>query len=149
MEAVFRHWTDGPRLVLAGVDGSPTSLRAGAYAAGVARRHRSRLVVAFVNSLTSPLTAMLPGSGEIPHQLSELDVSDLRRLVLAGAAHAGVAAQFVSLRGDPFTQLCHLADTLPADAVVVGNSTRARYRLPGALPVRLVRAGRWPITVVP
>ncbi|HEU4946748.1 MAG TPA: hypothetical protein VFT31_06325 [Kribbella sp.] len=34
----FELGTDGPRLVVVGVDGSRTSLRARAYAAGVARR---------------------------------------------------------------------------------------------------------------
>jgi nucleotide-binding universal stress UspA family protein len=34
---------DGPTLILVGVDGSDTSMRAGAYAAGLARRQDSRL----------------------------------------------------------------------------------------------------------
>lgn len=44
----FELGTDGPRLVVVGVDGSRTSLRARAYAAGVARRQGARLVVAYV-----------------------------------------------------------------------------------------------------
>jgi nucleotide-binding universal stress UspA family protein len=42
-----------------------------------------------------------------------------------------------------------VADEVRADAVVVGASTKAGHRLVGSLAVRLVKAGRWPVTVVP
>jgi nucleotide-binding universal stress UspA family protein len=38
---------------------------------------------------------------------------------------------------------------VPADAVVVGASAHAGHRLVGSLAVRLVKAARWPVTVVP
>jgi nucleotide-binding universal stress UspA family protein len=41
------------------------------------------------------------------------------------------------------------ADQLKADAVVVGASERAGHRFVGSVAVRLVKAGRWPVTVVP
>jgi nucleotide-binding universal stress UspA family protein len=44
----FELGTDGPSLILVGVDGSRTSLRAAAYAAGLARRQHSRLLVVYV-----------------------------------------------------------------------------------------------------
>jgi hypothetical protein len=50
---------------------------------------------------------------------------------------------------DPDTQLCRIATPVRADGVVVGASTQAGHRLMGSLVVRLVRAGRWPVTVVP
>ncbi len=74
--------TDGPSLILAGVDGSRTSLRAAAYAGGLAE-------------LTK----------------------------IAGQAHAGV--------------------------VVVGASEHLGHRVVGSLAARLVRAGKWPVIVVP
>jgi nucleotide-binding universal stress UspA family protein len=42
-----------------------------------------------------------------------------------------------------------VADEVHADAVIVGASTKAGHRLVGSLAVRLVKAGRWPVTVVP
>ena len=51
--------------------------------------------------------------------------------------------------GDPYHELRRVADEVRADAVVVGASTKAGHRLVGSLAVRLVKAGRWPVTVVP
>jgi nucleotide-binding universal stress UspA family protein len=76
-------------------------------------------------------------------------VDDLRRQVEEGARYVGVSAQFVTAHGDPFAALSRIATELRADAVVVGTSTHAGHRLVGSLAVRLVRAGRWPVTVVP
>ena len=44
----FDFGTDGPSLILVGVDGSRTSLRAAAYAGGLARRQRCRLLAVYV-----------------------------------------------------------------------------------------------------
>jgi nucleotide-binding universal stress UspA family protein len=61
----------------------------------------------------------------------------------------GVSMTFITSRGDPFTELCRVAEEIRADAVVVGASAHATHRLIGSLAVRLVKAGRWPVTVVP
>ena len=47
-EGAFELGTDGPSVVLVGVDDSTTSLRAGWYAAGLARRHLPQVVVGMV-----------------------------------------------------------------------------------------------------
>ena len=56
---------------------------------------------------------------------------------------------FITARGDPFNELRRVADEVRADAVIVGASTKAGHRWIGSLAVRLVKAGRWPVTVVP
>jgi hypothetical protein len=38
---------------------------------------------------------------------------------------------------------------MSADGIIVGASMQAGHRIAGSLAVRLVRAGRWPVTVVP
>ena len=74
---------------------------------------------------------------------------ELERLVREGAEHAGIGARLVTSRGDVFHELTRLAGEERADAVVVGASSRVGPRLPGSIAVRLVKAGRWPVVVVP
>ena len=51
----FELGTDGPKVILVGIDDSVTSLRAGAYAAGLARRQGARLVCVYVEQLSGLL----------------------------------------------------------------------------------------------
>jgi nucleotide-binding universal stress UspA family protein len=144
----FELGTDGPLVIVVGVDGSPTSLHAAAYAAGLSRRQHAHLVVVHVG--TGPgMAELVPGAAGTIAETRQLVVDDLRRQVQEGARYVGVTAEFVAAYGDPFAELSRIADELRADAVVVGTSTRAGHRLVGSLAVRLVRAGRWPVTVVP
>jgi nucleotide-binding universal stress UspA family protein len=56
---------------------------------------------------------------------------------------------FVATSGDPYLEICRLAGEVRADAIFVGASTKTGHRLVGSLAIRLVRAGKWPVTVVP
>jgi len=139
-------------VILVGVDDSVTSLRAGAYAAGLARRQGARLVCVYVEQ-PSALYGATAGAGaaviaEQERAFSET-AADLKRRIEEGAAERGVRVTFVVAAGDPYHELRRVADEVRADAVVVGASTSAGHRLIGSLAVRLVKAGRWPVTVVP
>ncbi|MBO0871479.1 MAG: universal stress protein [Micromonosporaceae bacterium] len=144
----FELGTDGPSVILVGVDGSDTSLRAGAYAAGLARRQRAHLVVLYVAPSYS-FSSMLPGVAPLVLQASEELAEQLRGLVDEASAERGVSATFRYAHGDPYTEIRRTAEEVRADAVVVGASSRAGYRFTGSLAVKLVRAGLWPVTVVP
>lgn len=140
---------DGRRILLVGVDGSPTSMRAAAYAAGLARRERALLVAVYVDVPVSGLAAALPDAGVLESETHRLVAAELEEEITEAADRIGVDIEYVVRRGDPFTEIASLADDLRADAVLVGCSQQGAHRLIGSLAVRLVRAGRWPVTVVP
>jgi nucleotide-binding universal stress UspA family protein len=148
----FELGTDGPMVILVGVDDSVTSLRAGAYAAGLARRQGARLVVVYVAQPSAMYGAAAgAGAGVIAEQERAFTetAADLKRRVEEAGAERGVPITFVTAVGDPYHELRRVAGEVRADAVVVGASTKAGHRLVGSLAVRLVKAGRWPVTVVP
>jgi nucleotide-binding universal stress UspA family protein len=145
----FEFGTDGPRLIVVGVDGSRTALRAGAYAAGLARRQGSRLVVVYA-AMPSVWTATM--AGPVPAaQLNTADelIEEQRGLIRGRAAEVGIPITFIVRRGNPFVDLRQTAIDLRADKVVVGASEQAGHRLIGSFATKLVRAGQCPVTVVP
>jgi nucleotide-binding universal stress UspA family protein len=141
-------YRDGPDVLLVGVDGSDTSLRAGAYAAGMARRQQARLVILYVR----PFSAVAGiGAGAVTSMQEAYDAvaEDLRRTAEEHGPRLGIDVEFVERDGNPFAEIVRLADEIQADAVIVGASTKAGHRFVGSLAVHLVRASRWPVTVVP
>jgi nucleotide-binding universal stress UspA family protein len=144
----FELGTDGPSLILVGVDGSRTSLRAAAYAAGLARRQHSRLLVVYVTRPSASI-GVAPGVAPVLIEAAQQAATDIERQVLEGAARIGLDAEFRSVRGDPWIELNRAATEAKADAVVVGASEHAGHRIIGSLAMRMVRAGKWPVTVVP
>jgi nucleotide-binding universal stress UspA family protein len=144
----FELGTDGPTRILVGVDGSETSLRAGAYAAGLARRQRSVLIALFVtptNTLSSGMAATAGAVIQAHHELAE----SLRAQIFEATERLGIPAKFVERRGNPYLELVRVAEELRVDAIVIGASMRSGHKLVGSLAGRLVRDAKWPITVVP
>lgn len=146
---MFELGTDGPLVILAGIDGSEPSMRAGAYAAGLARRQGAKLVLAYFR----PIGSGNPQAGAAMAQLGLENAADLERQIREGAARVPPGQQvrweFHTAEGDPYRGLVELADRIRADAVVIGASERAGHRILGSVAVRMVKAGRWPVTVVP
>ena len=145
----FERGTDGPRVILVGVDGSSTSLRAAAYAAGLARRQRSRLVAVHVTEAAPPMAGWVPAAQAVVREAAAEVAAELRREILSAAEQLGIEVDYRTLHGDPVAEISRIADALPADAVLVGASEQAGHRVIGSVAVRLVRMGHWPVTVVP
>jgi nucleotide-binding universal stress UspA family protein len=145
----FELGTDGPSVILIGIDDTVTSLRAAAYAAGLARRQRARLVAVYVSPIATAIgaagAAVVVAEEEAHDQLAK----ELRAQFEQGIRDRGITGTFVVAHGDPYREIKRIADEMRADAIVVGASKQAGHRFVGSLAIRLVRAGKWPVTVVP
>ena len=147
----FELGTDGPSVILVGVDDSTTSNRAGWYAAGLARRQRARIVGVFVAPLAG-FSAAGPGGAALTVAKDEAfrqSAEEMEARAQVMAAEFGISITFIAARGDPYSEICRIADEVRADAIVVGASAHAGHRFVGSLAIRLVKAGKWPVTVVP
>jgi len=143
---------DGPRAIVVGVDGSVSSMRAAAYAAGLARRQRCRLVAVFVRSLPAMLLPMADTSGSAAATVAQAHDAverELREVIAQRGPVLDLHVDLVVRTGEPYAELTEVARQVRADAVIVGRSTKVLHRIAGSLAVKLVRAGRWPVTVVP
>lgn len=147
----FELGTDGPSVILVGVDDTVTAARAAWYAAGQARRQRARMIAVFV--MPGPMV-LAPNPAAVSvvaaeAQAHEEVAADLRARAEEVGRELGISLTFISVHGDPYTEIKRIANEVRADAIVVGASAKAGHRLIGSLAVRLVRAGKWPVTVVP
>ncbi|GAA3870995.1 universal stress protein [Streptomyces lacrimifluminis] len=145
----FERGTDGPKVIVVGVDGSDSSLRAAAYAAGLARRQHALLALVYVQPVMTAGAAFGAPVAETTDSIAEDLIAQIRESTEQVKGIFDVRWEFHTLRGDPYAGLVKAADDLKADAVVVGTSEQAGHRIIGSVAVRLVKAGRWPVTVVP
>ncbi|MBC2868327.1 universal stress protein [Streptomyces mexicanus] len=145
----FERGTDGPKVIVAGVDGSDSSMRAAAYAGGLARRQGALLALVYVQPVMTAGAALGAPVAETTDEIAEELVQHVREAAERVKGIFDVRWEFHTFHGDPFNGLVKAADELKADAVVVGASEQAGHRIIGSVAVRLVKAGRWPVTVVP
>jgi nucleotide-binding universal stress UspA family protein len=145
----FERGTDGPKVIVVGVDGSESSMRAAAYAAGLARRQNALLAVVYVQPVMAAGAALGVPVDDTTEQIAEDIVAQIREAAERVRGVFEVRWEFHTLRGDPYAGLVKAAKDLRADAVVVGASEQAGHRIVGSVAVRLVKAGHWPVTVVP
>lgn len=136
-------------MIVTGVDGSDSSWRAVSYAAGLARRQNALLAIVYIQPLITAGAAFGAPVAETTGEIAEQLVDEIRRAVKQVEGIFQLRWEFHTFPGDPFGGLAKAADELKADAVVVGASEQAGHRIVGSVAVRLVKAGRWPVTVVP
>jgi nucleotide-binding universal stress UspA family protein len=133
----FERGTDGPRAILVA-----------AYACGLARRQHCPLVVAYAAPVSPWIWAVPGASAVMQHTLDELR-SGIRAEIRQLAEDAQIPVSFICRRGHPYSCLRDLAGEVNADIVVVGASSQAHCLLGGSIASRLIRLGRWPVTIVP
>lgn len=136
-------------MIVVGVDGSDSSLRAAAYAGGLARRQHALLAIVYVQPVMPAGAALGVPVGDTTGEIAEGLVAEIRSAAERVKGIWDIRWEFHTVRGDPYSGLVTAADELTADAVVVGASEQAGHRIVGSVAVRLVKAGRWPVTVVP
>lgn len=134
---------------MAGVDGSSSSLRAAAYAAGLARRQNALLALVYVQPVITAGAAMGAPVAGTTEEIAQDLVAEIRTSAERVKDLWRMRWEFHTFRGDAYAGLVQAAEELTADAVVVGASESAGHRFVGSVAVRLVKAGRWPVTVVP
>lgn len=136
-------------MIVVGVDGSDTSLPGGGlrlrYGPAAARPARRRVRAAGAGGGRGARGAGAETTDEIAGDLVR-QVREASEQVRRGF---GFRWGFHTFRGDPYNGMVKAADDLTADAVVVGASEQAGHRFVGSVAVRLVKAGRRPVTVVP
>jgi nucleotide-binding universal stress UspA family protein len=144
----FELGTDGPSCILVGADGSDTSMRAAAYAAGLARRQGAKLLVLYAKA--TPATSIaVPETIAAVSQTQDQIAAELLEEIAKNAPRLGLDVELAVRDGNPYTELLKLADERKVDAIVIGASTQAGHRLVGSLAAKLVRHAAWPVTVVP
>jgi nucleotide-binding universal stress UspA family protein len=131
---------DGLALIVVGVDGTPRALHAAAWASGLARRERARLVFVYVEPIISPAYWSPFGMATAAEAASEL-VAELRRTVADYLGAVGVRWELVHHRGDPGPSLEKVSEELRADCIVVGRG--------GGVAKFLISDARRPVVVVP
>ena len=140
--------SDGPSLIVAAVDGTDTSMRAAAYATGLARRGGARLVFLFVRGLggLSSATAM---SASLVRAGEDETFRELTRIAAERVATLGVSVTVVDRAGDPYHVITQVVREQKADLIVVGASMGIGHKVAGALGSRLIKAKICPVLVVP
>jgi nucleotide-binding universal stress UspA family protein len=140
---------NAPRVIVVGLDGSPTSWDAFAWAAGVAVRGNGTLVAVHVQSLGEPAAAF-----GVPFDCSAVETAqheiakELQDEAERMANELGVRVSFVVVRGDVTRAFTNVAKELHAELVVVGRSAKMLHRLAGSLSHRLTCRNDAPVVVV-
>lgn len=118
------------RCGVVGVNGSPASLRALAFACGWARRIGSDLIVVYVaDACLQP--ALDCYSATAARECSDEICADIRRQLAAWMSGQPISWTFVAVPvGRPPSDLERVAAAHDADAVIVGQSRRRRLHRP-------------------
>jgi nucleotide-binding universal stress UspA family protein len=140
-----------PASIVVGVDGSECSLRAVAYAAGLARRQSAMLVAVYVRRSPSGFAylANTPGALAAVVEAESTTESRIRDEIAEECDAAGIEGTLVVRTGSATRALCMIAHEWQAHAVIVGARPGMLGKFfPSGRRHLLSRAGR-PVVLVP
>lgn len=138
----------GPSIVV-GVDGSPPSWDAFAWAAGEAIRSHGSLVALYVTPMVDAAGLYGEPAGYAAMEQARSEVAArLRQQAEQRAEELGVTLRFVWERGDAAPCIARFARAIEADLVVVGRSSKVLHHLAGSLGRKLVGRRDAPVIVV-
>jgi len=144
----FELGRDGSAWIVAGVDGTVTSERAAAYAAGLARRQGSRLALVLARDVAAEAALGLEAGVRTAIEAQDQIEQEIRDAMAATAWP--VDAQLFVRVGPAARVVPAVADDLSAGLIVLGSSRPGAYlRSGGPLSAQLIRMRRWPVLVVP
>jgi len=142
---------DGRSVLVVGVDGSPPSWDAFAWAAGEARRCQGRMIAVFVTPMVDPMAAVgvtAPlASGALEAAKAQM-AEEIAAEVGRRGAELGVDVRFIREYGEVARALTRVAAAAHADLVAVGRSAKALHHVAGSLSRRLVLSRDLPVLVV-
>lgn len=144
----FEIGTDGLNAVVVGYDGTDPAQDALAFAAGLARRNRARLLVAYVIAFGAA-SGLAPSVAALREEAGREEAARIAGQVAAIARELGVEAECVVRHGEVARELEAYAEEQRADAIVVGRSGSRTHAVIGSVAVALVKHARRPVTVVP
>jgi nucleotide-binding universal stress UspA family protein len=137
--------------IVVSVDGSEASLRAWAYAVGVARRQNRKLLCVMIRGFVPPRPLPDPWSGadfywdQLAAQLDSYAAASAQ--IVDDARAWDVSFHGVRRVGHPMTELRKvLAEEVNVGMLVIGGGTRIARRL--AFAMACGAASRWPCPVV-
>lgn len=145
-DAGFEIGKDGLAVIMVGIDGGDPAINAAAWAAGLARRERAKLVLVYVEPLTSAAYwTPVMAAGAVDAGVAFVD--ELRENAAQFLAPQGVRWEVVHYRGEPAHSLEAVAEELRADCIVVGRS-HAGGTL-GSVAKSLINLATRPVVVIP
>lgn len=143
----FEIGKDGLGTIVIGYDDTPPALNALAFAAGLARRENARIVIAYVEVLSSPAYWVSAGAVAANEAAAEI-VQEMHRRFETLLTPQGLNWELLHGKGDPTGVLEAIAEEQKADCIVVGRS-RHRGGLLGSVPRGLLAKAARPVIVVP
>ena len=137
------------QVIVVGLDGSPTSWDAFAWAAEEVTRTGGRLIAVYVAPTVEPGAEFgAPINYGAAEEARDEMVAQLKDQAERRARDLGVPLRFVREIGDTAHALTRVSRSVDADLIVVGKSSKILHHLAGSLGRRLVSRHDAPAIVV-